>query len=312
MNTPESEAAVPPGSGTDSISVNPCPPTTASAAVGSSVVQNSETPVEESDQSKIQNQNSKIHVASAAVLSDELGQSKIQNQNSKIHRKIAKLPKPLLQLINSMLDDAQPAREIIAKLEASTDPPLPYPISENNLSDWRNSGYQRYLLQQERLALVQANREGARDIIANDDLTTLPEATLQIVANQYYELLADFSPEQLRQQLSEDPLKYTRVLNVFARLVREIVHLRKFRDASAKAAAAQIKLEQKEPDRDLTDNEFDLVVNKWDKVFKVSRRKKSSSSSFSSSSSSSIPDTGPISVNPCPSVVNIPNSQLNS
>ena len=190
-----------------------------------------------------------------------------------LHRKIAKLPKPLRDLINSMLEQAIPARQIIAKLQASTDPPLPYPISEMNISHWRNTGYHHYLAQQERLALVQANREAADDLIATGELTTLPEATLQIVANQYYQLLADFSPDTLKEKLSEDPLKYTRFLNVFARLVREIVHLRKFRDASAHAAAA-IKLKQLDPDRDLSDNEFDAIVSKMDRVFKVARPRK--------------------------------------
>jgi hypothetical protein len=206
----------------------------------------------------------------------ETSSDQIQNQNSKIkndpdplHRKVAKLPRPLRELINSMLDDGLPARQIIANLEAVTDPPLPYPISEKNISDWRITGYRRHLLQQERLALVQANREGAGDLIANDELTALPEATLQIVANQYYEFLGDFSPETLRQKLTEDPLKYTRFLNVFARLVREIVHLRKFRDASAKPADARLK--KLDPDRDLSENEFDLLVHNMDKVFKVAR-----------------------------------------
>jgi hypothetical protein len=190
------------------------------------------------------------------------------------HRKVAKLPQSLRDQINSMLDDSIPYHQIISTLEASTNPPLPYPINPMDLSRWKNGGYLRYLAQQERLALVQANREGAGGLIAANELTTLPEAILQIVANQYYELLADFSPDGLKQKLSEDPLKYTRLLNVLPRLAREIVHLRKFRDASAKAAAVELK--ELDPDRDLSDNEFELVVNKMDKVFKVARPNRSS------------------------------------
>src|SRR5437867_1826591 len=142
---------------------------------------------------------------------------------------------------------------------SSADPPLPYPISEVNISDWKNTGYQRHLAQQERLATLQANREAALGMVAADDTTTLPEATLQIIASQYYEFLGDFSPESLKQQLSEDPLKYTRFLNVFARLVREIVHLKKHRQESARAA---VQLEKLNVDRDLSDNEYQLLVNK--------------------------------------------------
>jgi len=154
-----------------------------------------------------------------------------------LRRKIARLPKPLRDLINSCLDDALPAREIIEKLQASTHPPLPYPISEVNISDWRKTGYQHYLDQQERLSLFHANREAALEMVAANDTIALPEATLQIIANQYFEVLGDFSPAAMKQKLAEDPLKYTRFLNSFARLVREIVHLRKHRDAQTRSAA---------------------------------------------------------------------------
>src|SRR5258706_14292296 len=72
-----------------------------------------------------------------------------QPATNQLHRKIPKLPSPLRNLINSMLDDYLPASQIIAKLRASADPPLPYPISEVNISDWKKTGYQRYLAQQE-------------------------------------------------------------------------------------------------------------------------------------------------------------------
>ena len=190
---------------------------------------------------------------------------------NQLHRKIAKLPNPLRDLINSMLDDNLPASQIIAKLQASTDPPLPYPISEVNISDWKKTGYQRYLAQQERLAYDRANREAALDMVADNDTTTLPEATLQIIASQYYDLLGDFSPIALKQKLAEDPLKYTRFLNVFARLTREIVVLKKHREACAKNAAA--KLQELDDDRDLSNNEHGLVVNKMDRIFKIRRRR---------------------------------------
>src|SRR5215510_3118570 len=40
----------------------------------------------------------------------------------------------------------------------STNPPLPYPISEMDISRWKHSGYLRYIARQERLACVQINR----------------------------------------------------------------------------------------------------------------------------------------------------------
>jgi hypothetical protein len=186
------------------------------------------------------------------------------SEAKQIHRKIAKLPKPLRDLINSSLDDGLPAHEIIQKLQASTNPPLPYPISEANISRWKNTGYLRYLAHQEHLDYVDANREAALEMVATSDNMTLPEATLQIIASQYFETLGDFSPAAMKQKLAEDPLKYTRFLNVFARLVREMVHLNKYRDAKAKALAEANKLD---PDRDLSESETLAWGGRLDRAF---------------------------------------------
>jgi hypothetical protein len=191
--------------------------------------------------------------------------------NKPAHRKIAKLPKVLRDQINTLLDDSVPYAQIIAKLQQSTNPPLPYPILEINISRWKDTGYRRYLAQQERLGDVQANREAAFEIVATDDTTTLPEATLQIIASQYFEFLGDFSPDSLKEKLGEDPLKYTRFLNVFARLVREIVHLKQYRDISARAAAAELR--QLDPDRDLNDREHEIWANRMDAIFRRPRKR---------------------------------------
>src|ERR1041385_6375079 len=90
------------------------------------------------------------------------------SKTKQIHRKIAKLPKPLRDLINSSIDDGLPAKEIIQKLEASTNPPLPYPISEANISGWKTTGYQRYLAHQDHLDSIEASREAALEMAAGN------------------------------------------------------------------------------------------------------------------------------------------------
>src|SRR5438093_6904639 len=127
----------------------------------------------------------------------------VPKKERRSHSKIAQLPKVLRDLINRMLDDGAPYARIIEKLEQSTDPPLPYPISEMNISRWYDTGYQHYLAQQERLAYVRLNREAALEMVAGDDTATLPEATLQIIASHYYELLGDFSPASPKEKLTE-------------------------------------------------------------------------------------------------------------
>jgi len=196
---------------------------------------------------------------------------------------IAKLPKVLRDLLNSMLDDGAPYALIIEKLQQSTDPPLPYPISEMNISRWYDTGYQGHLAQQERLAFVRLNREAALEMVAGDDTATLPEATLQIIASHYYELLGDFSPALLRGKLSEDPLKYTRFINGFARLAREILNLKKYRETSAKAGAAELK--RLDPTRELSDREDELITQRMDDFFLKPRRRPTSEDAVQSPTS---------------------------
>ena len=188
------------------------------------------------------------------------------------YRKIARLLKVFRDLINHLLDDSVPYQQIIAKLEQMTAPALPYPISEMNLSRWKDSGYRWHVTGRDCLATVRANRERASDLVTSDDAATLPEATLQIIASQYYQLLGDFSPESLKQKLAEDPVQYTRFLNVFARLSREILHLKKYRQAAAKAAALELK--KLDPNREFTEREDQILTERMDNFFKKPRRKK--------------------------------------
>jgi hypothetical protein len=188
------------------------------------------------------------------------------SESKQLHRKIAKLPKPLRDIINFSLDDGLPAKEIIQKLEASTNPPLPYPISEVNISGWKTTGYQRHLAQQDHLDSIQASREAALEMVANNNLS-LPQATLQVIASQCFEVLADFSPAAVKQKLAEDPLKYTSFLHVFARLTREIVHLEKFQDARAAAhAEAAANNPQAKPVSEETKTE--MVTGEMDRIFR--------------------------------------------
>jgi hypothetical protein len=104
------------------------------------------------------------------------------------HCKIAKLPKPLRDQINTGLDDGLSYPRIREKLEQSTDPPLPYPINDMDISRWKDGGYQIYLTQQERIAYIRASRETATDLVTGEDTTLLAEAALQIIAAQYFDL----------------------------------------------------------------------------------------------------------------------------
>jgi len=58
--------------------------------------------------------------------------------------KVARLPEVTRNAINLMLDDGVRYRDIIVRLQKSAAEPLPYSISEMNLSNWFRGGYQEW------------------------------------------------------------------------------------------------------------------------------------------------------------------------
>jgi len=187
------------------------------------------------------------------------------------HSKVAQLPKPLRELVNSMLDDGHPYAAIIARLEQSTDPPLPFPISEMNISRWYDGGYQAHLDKQERLAAVRENREAALELVEGGDTISLPEATLQLVTSQIFQMLGDFSSASLKEKLAEDPLKYIRLINSFAHISRETMVLKKYREASARTAVLELK--RLDPEREFSDREHEIFASRMDDLFLRPRRR---------------------------------------
>jgi hypothetical protein len=77
--------------------------------------------------------------------------------------------------------------------------------------------------------------------------------------------LADFSTPALKQKLAEDPLKYSRFLNGFSRLVREIVNLKEHRELSARQNTDQ--LQQLDPNRELNEKERDQIFGGVERAF---------------------------------------------
>ncbi len=58
----------------------------------------------------------------------------------------------------------------------------------------------------------------ALHLISQNKLSKIHEATLQIAVSHICGLLRDFDPENLKQALAADPLNFTRLLNVLAKL----------------------------------------------------------------------------------------------
>src|SRR6266850_631775 len=190
-------------------------------------------------------------------------QSKTKNQKPKIvsttrrKGKIARLPKALRDKINSLLDDGASYPAIIKALQSS-EPPLPFALSEQNLSRWKDGGYQDYLAAQERLQILRTAQESASDLIQNSDTTKLPEASLQLAASHLFTLLSSLSCTNV----ADDPQSYTKLVTSLCRLNREILSLRKYHDI----AKANEPVPLLSASRELQDLERQLILDKADDI----------------------------------------------
>jgi hypothetical protein len=105
--------------------------------------------------------------------------------------KIARLPQATRQLINQMIEDGIPYHAIIDKLKDSATPP-PYAISEANLCNWRQGGYQDWRRTQQKnevhkrlaAALSPVPRVRAVEPLGGKETeTTFPDQSRPILSN---------------------------------------------------------------------------------------------------------------------------------
>ncbi|MGZ4962951.1 MAG: hypothetical protein ACXWJB_06670 [Limisphaerales bacterium] len=142
--------------------------------------------------------------------------------NARRNGNVARLPKSLRDKINSMLDDGATYADIIAELQKATNPPLPHPISINNISNWKDGGYQDYLRNQRWQEQFHNRQEKFLDAVENEPVK-LAQAAVQMAATGICEHLDELSGPQSGGET--DPDKYSRITNSLSRLVRSMTVL---------------------------------------------------------------------------------------
>ena len=186
-----------------------------------------------------------------------------RSKSHRFHSKIANLPKTIRDQINEKLRDGIRYRPI-SKWLRELQPPLPYAISEQNISDWHRSGYQQWLLEQNWIQQTRARQEPALDLAANTDASQISHATLQLASLHAFEAMRNLGPGTLDEKLGGNSLAFSRLLNSLCRASREIIQLQQYRDACAKAHAAMQPL--MDPNRELTLQERRALVREVDKI----------------------------------------------
>lgn len=144
-------------------------------------------------------------------------------------------------MINMMLRDGATYAQII-KVSEKHDL---FGINDQNLTNWKDGGYQDWLREQERLDDMRAKREFALEVVKQNEGSKLHEATLQLAASQLYEVISEFDLSHLKKLLTEEPENYSAIVNSLAKLSKSGLEYEKYRESVRSAKEAiQEKLQK--------------------------------------------------------------------
>jgi hypothetical protein len=135
-------------------------------------------------------------------------ESRITNQRN---GKIARLPKATRDMINRMLDDSLSYHVIIDELGEAGEG-----LNTQNLTNWKQGGYQDYLKHQETIDRAKAQMEAATDFLRETgdlEASQINEACNKIAALQFFEVMWRHGDKFLKKAFAANPEKYITILN---------------------------------------------------------------------------------------------------
>jgi len=163
--------------------------------------------------------------------------------------KIARLPKLHRDMVNRMLQNNIPHSKIVKALDE-----FDIFVTERNISNWRTrGGYQEWCLEQERALQLSHMQDHLTDHLRKNDAQQIPEVGLQVAATQLSSLL--LNPDAVRQ-LTAEPEKYSKVVDMLCRLSTHIQTLQKDRNEAVKLASNRTTAEYMKREKE---NEIDMV-----------------------------------------------------
>src|SRR6185369_10177820 len=138
--------------------------------------------------------------------------------------KVARLARDIRDQINHMILDGVPYPDIIQRLG---DPAKH--LNPDHIHQWKKYGYQDWLREREWLDRLSSKAEFSTDILAAPHSSDLHEAGLRIAASQMFDQLMRFNAAAA-SGASDQPEKFSRLVNALSRLTREALQFQKYRD----------------------------------------------------------------------------------
>ena len=169
--------------------------------------------------------------------------------------KVARLPAEIRDEVNEMLYTGVEYPRIADWLAEHGHPGF-IPM---NISRWRDGGYEEWLKHQERLEQMEAKTTYAIELAQSSDGAKFQEATLNLTAIQFFEVLNRFDPARLAATLETRPEKFPALINSLAKLTREVTGLKRYQDYLREKAETQA--EENKPALDgMSDETFQKIL----------------------------------------------------
>jgi hypothetical protein len=178
--------------------------------------------------------------------------------------KIARLPREIRDQLNRRLSDGEPGSHLVIWLNAMPESQAMLarefagrPISEQNLSEWKQGGYCDWLARQDALTQVRELAADAEELAGATE-GMLVEHLATVLAARYAAALADWQGEPTDE--------FRRKLRSLRSLCQDIVELRR-----GDHSAARLKIEQERLARDRQQTEDEVVEHfkRWARDPKV-------------------------------------------
>jgi hypothetical protein len=150
-----------------------------------------------------------------------------RSQPRKIRRngRVASLPKLERDMVNRMIWNAVPYKNIVAALDDAG-----YSVTERNISNWATGGYLEWRFEQEAVLLNRLDQDQLLDFLRRDDAQELPEVGLQAAATRLSQLFLQKLARADDPEIHLD--SYSKLIDILCRLNREIAATQKSRDDS--------------------------------------------------------------------------------
>lgn len=126
-----------------------------------------------------------------------------------------------------MLRDGVSYSKIIQKLAERG-----HKLDKDNISRWFAGGYQDWVQEQGWLEEMRGRVDFAREVVNQPNANLIDQASLRIAVTQMYNLLLAFDPLSLKNQLSNHPTAYSRILGSLCKLTDSLARSERKRPAA--------------------------------------------------------------------------------